>query len=631
LEQEADRIADQVMAAPTQSTIERAPLQIQRFAGLAADEADTAPASVDRVLTGLGRPLEPAVREDMEHRFGHDFSHVRVHAGGAAEQSAKDVNAQAYTVGHNIVFGAGLFAPTTHAGQRLLAHELTHVVQQGTSVPRLARSPDDKEAAAIGSGIEPLELKEWQRTLESQGYEVFTRTQFDRVDWLAKAFSDRRARPDLVAVNRTKRHVLVGDVTAGPWSQAALKPGDVQKLPRNIGAETETKPHLEKTVENARQAHKQLPEELRGFSVTAQDRWWKEGKLSREITIAKGTPAPKPTGGVPPNTTSLGGVGGGRSTPTTAAPTVTTKGKAETGARLEPVVEATPGFKPTTGAAIGGAVQMLQAKQFGNLQHAEVAKYEKRLAELQPKIDAFLSGDYSVELILIVEKPNSPDVLCAAGVFCDQSQLIYYHDLYIKSVESVKPITSPSPRDTSHSSMSAARAHFIPGVHKGGPKYDINDKEIRSLPTKYPNYHCEYATHTLTPQVSISPIETRRPPASPEKPKPQLNFAAKTALAAAPARVYLMSENIVQYRTAAEVMKKLTGNPMFGEVKEAMGGLGRKRTIVSYPSDLDKPKAEALAEIVRAVGVSMVYAEINGSGDGDPGVLTIWLGRDAEK
>jgi len=69
----------------------------------------------------------------MGQRFGHDFSQVRVHTGTAAEQSARDVNAHAYTVGHNIVFGSGRFAPGTHDGRRLLAHELTHVVQQSGS------------------------------------------------------------------------------------------------------------------------------------------------------------------------------------------------------------------------------------------------------------------------------------------------------------------------------------------------------------------------------------------------------------------------------------------------------------------------------------------------------------------
>ena len=142
LEQEADRIADQVMAAPAHSAVSGAPPRIQRFTGQANRQTDTAPASVDHVLASSGRPLDPALRQDMEQRFGHDFSQVRVHSGAAAEQSARDVNAHAYTVGHNIVFGAGRFAPGTHEGRRLLAHELTHVVQQEAhGHPLLSRVP----------------------------------------------------------------------------------------------------------------------------------------------------------------------------------------------------------------------------------------------------------------------------------------------------------------------------------------------------------------------------------------------------------------------------------------------------------------------------------------------------------
>ncbi|MEO8370978.1 MAG: DUF4157 domain-containing protein [Candidatus Solibacter sp.] len=89
-----------------------------------------APPGVDRVLAGQGSPLDPALRHDMQHRFGHDFSQVRVHTGEDAGQSANDLNANAYTAGRHIVFGPGRFAPETQAGRRLLAHELTHVVQQ---------------------------------------------------------------------------------------------------------------------------------------------------------------------------------------------------------------------------------------------------------------------------------------------------------------------------------------------------------------------------------------------------------------------------------------------------------------------------------------------------------------------
>ena len=163
LEREADRVADQVMAAPAHSAVSGAPPRIQRYAGQATAGSDTAPASVDRVLASSGRPLEPALQQDMEQRFGHDFSRVRVHSGGAAEQSAREVNAHAYTVGHNIVFGAGRFAPGTHEGRRLIAHELTHVVQQnsinqnGPSVqgPMIQRQPAGSSEPAGEPGNRP--------------------------------------------------------------------------------------------------------------------------------------------------------------------------------------------------------------------------------------------------------------------------------------------------------------------------------------------------------------------------------------------------------------------------------------------------------------------------------------------
>ena len=132
-EREADRVADQVMATPAHSAVSSGPPRILRFAGKPTGQVAAAPASVDQVLASPGRPLDPALRQDMEQRFGYDFSSVRVHSGTAAEQSARDVNAHAYTVGHNMVFGAGQPALGSREGQKLLAHELTHVMQQSTA------------------------------------------------------------------------------------------------------------------------------------------------------------------------------------------------------------------------------------------------------------------------------------------------------------------------------------------------------------------------------------------------------------------------------------------------------------------------------------------------------------------
>jgi peptidoglycan hydrolase-like protein with peptidoglycan-binding domain len=83
-------------------------------------------------LRAPGQPLDRETRAFMEPRFGHDFSRVRVHTDARASESARAVNAFAYTVGRNVVFDAGQYAPHSRDGQQLLAHELTHVVQQQT-------------------------------------------------------------------------------------------------------------------------------------------------------------------------------------------------------------------------------------------------------------------------------------------------------------------------------------------------------------------------------------------------------------------------------------------------------------------------------------------------------------------
>lgn len=158
-EQEADRVAEQVLAAPVHPAAGVAPSRIQRFAGQSTGQPDLAVATVNSTLACPGRPLEPALRQDMEQRFGHDFSTVRVHSDAPAGQSASDVSAKAYTVGHNIVFGAGQFAPDTHEGRRLIAHELTHVVQQRgipLHVPGAAAEHRDGGAAATASMAQPV-------------------------------------------------------------------------------------------------------------------------------------------------------------------------------------------------------------------------------------------------------------------------------------------------------------------------------------------------------------------------------------------------------------------------------------------------------------------------------------------
>ncbi|MBC8028988.1 MAG: DUF4157 domain-containing protein [Pyrinomonadaceae bacterium] len=121
-----------------------------------------APAIVKHVLSSPGHSLDNDGRAQMEARFGHDFSRVRVHTDGPAAESAQAVNALAYSVGHQIVFGANQYSPGSEAGRRLLAHELAHTIQQGevgdvtnsltisNSTDSLEREADAAAAAAVG-------------------------------------------------------------------------------------------------------------------------------------------------------------------------------------------------------------------------------------------------------------------------------------------------------------------------------------------------------------------------------------------------------------------------------------------------------------------------------------------------
>jgi hypothetical protein len=148
-EQEADRIAEHVMRMPVPgpTTTSRGGEALQRkcreceeeeshgplsrkVTGSAVPTKTLAPPIVHEVLRSPGRPLDNATRAFFEPRFGRNFGHVRVHTDDRAAASAASVRALAYTVGNNLVFGAGQYAPDSPKGRQLLAHELTHVQQQ---------------------------------------------------------------------------------------------------------------------------------------------------------------------------------------------------------------------------------------------------------------------------------------------------------------------------------------------------------------------------------------------------------------------------------------------------------------------------------------------------------------------
>ena len=187
-EQEADQVADQVMRMPENEVAKASENDpgpvIQRACAECEDEEEKVQrqaegeeeeeqsiqgkregggpsggqvsakqtAQIESIKTG-GEPLRPASRNFFEQRFGHDFSSVRIHSDDRAAQSAKGIHAQAYTTGHHIVFGAGRYSPDTQTGQRLLAHELTHVIQQGSGEQiRRQEEPQSEQQNDSGSG-----------------------------------------------------------------------------------------------------------------------------------------------------------------------------------------------------------------------------------------------------------------------------------------------------------------------------------------------------------------------------------------------------------------------------------------------------------------------------------------------
>jgi Domain of unknown function (DUF4157) len=182
-------------------------------AGVAAVAEEQSPV-LDVVGSGGGRPLDAGVRAEMESRFGTGFGDVRVHTGGAAHGSAAAVNAQAYTVGSDIVFADGQYDPGSARGQHVLAHELTHVVQQrsgpvdgidtGTGV-RLSDPSDrfEREAAATAdrmmsapalTGVQTTPTA--QAHAELQRIEAPASDEDEEYDETAQTFVQRQVEPE---------------------------------------------------------------------------------------------------------------------------------------------------------------------------------------------------------------------------------------------------------------------------------------------------------------------------------------------------------------------------------------------------------------------------------------------------
>jgi hypothetical protein len=260
LEHEADRVADQVMRMPDpEVSVGTAPPQVSRKCAVCDEHekvqkepagpqaaACAAPAIVHEVLRSPGRPLDEVTRTYFEPRFGYDFSGVRVHTGASAEQSARDVNAHAYTVGHNMVFDAGRFEPATHEGRRLIAHELTHVVQQSGALTgpglvggRAASATLARQAVPETAPEEDPESDAEVQEEQREGNVVFTKPPANQNSPIREAVPGEDWRPDPSAELPTSPYHEQGSHT--DWKGAGRYRG-LQKKAAGLRYQLESRP-----------------------------------------------------------------------------------------------------------------------------------------------------------------------------------------------------------------------------------------------------------------------------------------------------------------------------------------------------------------------------------------------------
>jgi hypothetical protein len=172
LEREADAVADSVlrMSSPPTANIpeQKSAARIARAVSTAAVSSRPSPSAVHETVRTPGQPLDDITRNYFEPRFGRDFGDVRIHADAESALTANALSARAYTVGRDVVFGAGEYAPQSSAGRRLLAHELAHVVQQDSQPAQVMRDPIP--------GLDPSTLSDDDLMLQMQ----------EARDWLGK-------------------------------------------------------------------------------------------------------------------------------------------------------------------------------------------------------------------------------------------------------------------------------------------------------------------------------------------------------------------------------------------------------------------------------------------------------------
>lgn len=270
-EQEADRVAEKIMMMPASKVGQRRKFPegmkaISRKCPkcrkdeeklLQAKEntqhSNATPNGLDAsqiaqdVCASSGRPLDAATRMFMEPRFGYDFSKVRVHNDARAAESARSVNALAYTLGSNIVFGANNYSPETSRGKHLLAHELAHVVQQD-SAPSNAdgmlhgpvqaipgRAGDNSTSLSQENGL-PVKLRKSSNSIQRYGHAKYC-TEKDHLKpfiWPGHDHAKKAVQQALAEINSGSLSQKVETLLKNYFGRESTNPANLSKISANF-------------------------------------------------------------------------------------------------------------------------------------------------------------------------------------------------------------------------------------------------------------------------------------------------------------------------------------------------------------------------------------------------------------
>ncbi len=300
-EQEADQVADAVLRMPD------AEAAASGETAAAHAMAGQSGGSQEAIPTTDGQPLDAATRAYMEPRFGHDFGQVRVHTDERAAQAASDFQARAYTVGSDIVFGAEQYAPDTSAGRQLLAHELTHVVQQAggsTAAATVQREPAEAPEAvpeavpaipgAGGVSAAQLTDEELARGIMDKQYAILDGwdTALQNFDKVLTSSSDKEANPDFAhAIVKFISEEVVGDVLKLATDSEAIGWGFKLLIKLKEEAERAEKAELSATVRDFYVQHKTAIGKMKMSTLSGKEEFAASARIKAEAMAEAETAA----------------------------------------------------------------------------------------------------------------------------------------------------------------------------------------------------------------------------------------------------------------------------------------------------------------------------------------------------